>query len=49
MYLSSDFIAGFCEETELEHEDTVSLMKEVKYHVVYSFPYSMRQVSINII
>ncbi|CAG2254208.1 CDK5 regulatory subunit-associated protein 1,CDK5RAP1-like protein,tRNA-2-methylthio-N(6)-dimethylallyladenosine synthase [Mytilus edulis] len=43
VYLSSDFIAGFCEETELEHEDTVSLMKEVKYHVVYSFPYSMRQ------
>lgn len=41
--LSSDFIAGFCGETLTAHEDTVSLMKKVKYNVVYCFPYSMRE------
>ena len=29
--ISSDFIAGFCGETEEEHGDTVSLMRLVKY------------------
>lgn len=43
--MSSDFIAGFCGETEAAHEETVSLMREVKYNVAYCFPYSMRQVS----
>ena len=42
--LSSDFIAGFCGETEAAHEETLSLMREVKYNVAYCFPYSMRQV-----
>ncbi|KAK3244452.1 hypothetical protein CYMTET_45932, partial [Cymbomonas tetramitiformis] len=27
--LSSDFISGFCEETEEEHRDTVTLMEQV--------------------
>ncbi|CAI9738367.1 mitochondrial tRNA methylthiotransferase CDK5RAP1-like [Octopus vulgaris] len=41
--LSSDFIAGFCGETEAAHRDTVSLMKEVCYNFAFTFPYSMRQ------
>ncbi|XP_033739749.1 CDK5 regulatory subunit-associated protein 1-like [Pecten maximus] len=40
--LSSDFIAGFCGETEEDHMDTLSLMDIVQYHFVYMFPYSMR-------
>lgn len=43
VYLSSDFIAGFCGETEEAHKDTVSLIREVKYHFNYIYPYSMRQ------
>ena len=44
--LSSDFIAGFCGETEEEHRDTVSLMETVKFDMVYMFAYSMRKVSV---
>ncbi|KAI9141990.1 hypothetical protein BKA69DRAFT_1028046 [Paraphysoderma sedebokerense] len=40
--LSTDIIAGFCGETEQEHEDTVSLMKAVKYDMAFMFHYSMR-------
>ena len=43
--LSSDFIAGFCGETEEEHQDTVSLMETVKFDMAYMFAYSMRKVS----
>ena len=43
--LSSDFIAGFCGETEEEHRDTVSLMDTVKFDMAYMFAYSMRKVS----
>ena len=31
---SSDFICGFCGETDLEFEDTISLMDQVKYEQV---------------
>jgi len=41
--LSSDFIAGFCGETESDHEMTLDLIRRVKYNFVYCFPYSMRQ------
>ncbi|CAG9767332.1 unnamed protein product [Ceutorhynchus assimilis] len=41
--LSSDFICGFCGETEEEFEDTLSLMEEVKYNTAYLFAYSMRE------
>ena len=41
--LSSDFIAGFCGETESAHRDTLSLMEEVDYNFAFCFPYSMRQ------
>uniref|UniRef100_A0A1B6FBU2 CDK5RAP1-like protein n=1 Tax=Cuerna arida TaxID=1464854 RepID=A0A1B6FBU2_9HEMI len=41
--ISSDFICGFCGETDSEFEDTLNLMKEVKYNFAYVFPYSMRE------
>ena len=45
VYLSSDFIAGFCGETEEAHKETITLLQEVEYHFAYTFPYSMRQVN----
>ncbi|XP_072370749.1 mitochondrial tRNA methylthiotransferase CDK5RAP1 isoform X2 [Scyliorhinus torazame] len=41
--LSSDFIAGFCEETEDDHLQTISLLRQVRYNVGYLFAYSMRK------
>ena len=40
--ISSDMIAGFCTETEEEHQDTLSLMEYVKYDFSYMFYYSER-------
>ncbi len=40
--ISSDMIAGFCSETEEEHQDTLSLMDEVVYDFAYMFYYSER-------
>lgn len=40
--ISSDMIAGFCSETEEEHQDTLSLMNEVRYDFSYMFFYSER-------
>jgi tRNA-2-methylthio-N6-dimethylallyladenosine synthase len=39
---STDVIAGFCGETEEQHQDTVSLMEQVKYELAYMFMYSER-------
>ncbi|XP_075552499.1 mitochondrial tRNA methylthiotransferase CDK5RAP1 isoform X1 [Dermacentor variabilis] len=41
--LSSDFICGFCGETEAAHEETMSLVDQVQYSVAYVFPYSLRE------
>ncbi|KAJ3358376.1 CDK5 regulatory subunit associated protein 1 [Allomyces javanicus] len=41
--LSTDIIAGFCGETEAEHQDTVSLMREVQFDQAFMFAYSMRE------
>lgn len=40
--ISADIIAGFCTETEEEHKDTLSIMKEVDYSMSYMFYYSER-------
>ena len=40
---SSDFIAGFCSETEDDHRDTLEVIDRVGYNFIYSFPYSMRE------
>lgn len=39
---SQDMIVGFCGETEEDHEQTLSLMKEVEYDYGYMFAYSER-------
>ena len=40
--ISTDIITGFCSETDEEHQDSVSLMKEVVYDYAYMFFYSER-------
>ena len=39
---SQDMIVGFCGETEQDHQDTLSLMREVEYDYGYMFAYSER-------
>lgn len=40
--ISADIIAGFCSETEEEHQDTISIMEYSKYDMSYMFFYSER-------
>jgi len=40
--ISHDMITGFPSETERDHQDTLSLMEEVKYDFGYMFSYSER-------
>jgi len=39
---SQDIMVGFCGETEEDHQDTLSLMREVEYDYGYMFAYSER-------
>jgi tRNA-2-methylthio-N6-dimethylallyladenosine synthase len=40
--ISSDVIAGFCTETEEDHQDTLSMMEHARYDFSYMFFYSER-------
>ena len=40
--ISTDIITGFCSETEEDHQQTISLMREIKYDYAYMFSYSER-------
>jgi len=40
--VSSDFITGFCGETEQDHQDTLSLMEWAAFDYAYMFKYSER-------
>jgi len=40
--ISSDMIAGFCTETEEEHQDSLTLMDYARYDFSYMFMYSER-------
>ncbi len=40
--ITCDIITGFCDETEEEHRDTLSLMKWAEYDFSYMFKYSER-------
>ncbi|MFV0530265.1 MAG: tRNA (N6-isopentenyl adenosine(37)-C2)-methylthiotransferase MiaB [Flavobacteriales bacterium] len=40
--ISHDIIVGFCDENEKDHQDTLSLMKYVRYNFGYMFAYSDR-------
>ncbi len=41
-YISQDMIIGFPTETEQDHQDTLSLMEQVKYGFGYMYKYSER-------
>ena len=40
--ISTDFISGFCSETEEDHRETLSLLEWVQYDFSYMFTYSER-------
>ncbi|MCY4170994.1 MAG: tRNA (N6-isopentenyl adenosine(37)-C2)-methylthiotransferase MiaB [Bacteroidetes bacterium] len=40
--LSTDIIAGFCGETEEEHQDTLTLLTDIEYDHAFMFIYSER-------
>lgn len=41
--ISTDIIAGFPNETEEEHRDTIKLLETVNYDFIYSYNYSSRK------
>lgn len=41
--LSTDMIAGFCGETEQDHEESIELLRSVRYEQAFLFHYSDRE------
>ena len=41
--LSTDVIAGFCGETRADHDDTLALMREVRFENAFMYAYSRRE------
>ena len=41
--ISSDFISGFCGENEADHQQTLSLLREVRFDRAFMFAYSLRE------
>jgi MiaB/RimO family radical SAM methylthiotransferase len=41
--ISTDFISGFCGETDEQHKETISLMEQVQYEHAFLFAYSLRE------
>jgi tRNA-2-methylthio-N6-dimethylallyladenosine synthase len=44
--ISTDIIAGFCDEIEQDHQDTLNLMSEVRFDYAFMFKYSERSGTI---
>lgn len=40
--ISTDIITGFCDESDAEHRDTITLMEEVQFNFAYMYKYSER-------
>lgn len=40
--VTTDIITGFCDETDEEHRDTMTIMEEVKWDFAYMYKYSER-------
>lgn len=40
--ISTDIIAGFADESECEHEETISNVKDIRFSFMHVFPYSKR-------
>ena len=43
--LSTDLMVGFCGETEADHAETLSLMREVRFDTAFMFRYSDRGIT----
>jgi len=44
--LSTDILSGFCGESEEDHEQTLSLMREVRFDSAFMFSYSERELTV---
>ncbi len=44
--ISTDIIAGFCDETEEDHRETLSLMEEARFDAAFMFRYSERPMTL---